>query len=298
VADIAGLAAANGGLSALPSAIYSYGTAAITTLPASVQTAMAVGGTVAGYAGATVGTVACIKDPYSEACTSYVGALQGDPMAMIQLGQATDNIYNNISTTAKLQAIRNESIKQGKYFEYIVPENNSLGSLTYEKSVAGEVGNTYDDLLGTIKRTMAEDGVGPVEAMSDVIRTYNPKVFTPIDASELAYTVKDETALSARLVCGNRLNCIELPVLEKNLLIDLGVPESQVQVIVGFGGSTGLPNYPNMHGALQVGDQVVGYYATPVNQTDFYRYANKLEWGNFGLPGFDASEWKAIASPG
>ncbi len=71
---------------------YSYGTAYLTTLPASVQTAAAITGAVVGYAGVGVGTASCINNPYSDACVAYVAAIQGDPMAMIQLTNSTSNL--------------------------------------------------------------------------------------------------------------------------------------------------------------------------------------------------------------
>ena len=73
---------------------YAYGSAALTTAPAWVQTSLAITGTVAGYAGVTAGTVACAKNPYSDACISYIAAIQGDPMALIQLANSADDLIN------------------------------------------------------------------------------------------------------------------------------------------------------------------------------------------------------------
>ena len=96
------------GLAAIPLAIPGAATAAyvgasayLTTLPASIQTAIALGGTIAGYAGATAGTVACVSDPYSEACLAYVAALQGDPMAMVELAKSADGLINRVNLLAK-----------------------------------------------------------------------------------------------------------------------------------------------------------------------------------------------------
>lgn len=81
-------------------AAYAYGTASLATLPASVQVAAAITGTVAGLAGVGAGTYACATNPYSDACVSYIAAIQGDPIAMIQLANSADGLIN-VSKTIK-----------------------------------------------------------------------------------------------------------------------------------------------------------------------------------------------------
>lgn len=139
---IANLAAANGGLSAIPNAIYSYGTASIITLPASVQTAIAVTGTGLGFFGAGAGTFACAQDPYSEACVAYVGTLQGDPLAMIQLGQSADNLI----ATAKGSASFNSTVSLTKKIFNKVANNlstNPFKSLLNSSALQNSIEDSF-----------------------------------------------------------------------------------------------------------------------------------------------------------
>lgn len=125
IAKPAAMAAAGAvglGILALPeigTAAYVYGTTALASLPASVQTAAAVTGTAAGFAGMTTGTVACVNNPYSDACVAYVAAIQGDPMAMIQLANSADNLINAARLTPKTRYEFYENDPYSVYQEYV-----------------------------------------------------------------------------------------------------------------------------------------------------------------------------------
>lgn len=143
---------------------YSYSTAFFSTLPTSVQTAIAVGGTVAGYAGVTAGTVACTQNPYSDACVAYVAAIQGDPLAMIQLAQSADSlinasINNSINKTfsytdmSRAPEINGVDEALSYYYGYVNP--NKLSASTENQLIKALTGYDIDNSM--VNTVLAND---------------------------------------------------------------------------------------------------------------------------------------------
>lgn len=296
IADIAGLAAANGGLSALPSALYSYGTASLATLPSSVQTAIAVGGTVAGYAGATAGTVACIQNPYSDACTSYVGVLQGDPMAMIQLAQSADSLVNTairstlnktfqsvwgnkISNVTPVTEYENLPIE--RYLELKnqgqLPDSWSVVSQT-DDSIRISITENYDPYQNLLDQAKAavDNGKSPTQAVADLMQNKIARGTESTLSNSL--NVTPENNLSAKVWCGDA-NCVQQSLVAKQLLNDLGV--SETQTLYGLGGTA-----PFIHSATLTPDGVILFGDSRILSPDkFIKYTNYIKvFGTYQLP--------------
>ena len=145
VPSIVGLAAANGGIAALPNATAVY----LSTLPAGIQTTAAVTGSVLGYFGVITGTTACTINPYSAACSSYIGAIQGNPAAMIELAKSTDSLiaagdasllksyqtYRSTSTTVNEITDESQMLENGNVIDMAVDSN---GNYYYPKTSISE----------------------------------------------------------------------------------------------------------------------------------------------------------------
>ncbi len=141
---------------------YAYGTAALTTLPASIQTAAAITGTMAGYAGVAAGTVACAVNPYSEGCIAYIAGIQGDPTALAQLANSADDLINSVFANSfnKTFSWANSSLSPNTniddaanaYFDGSATQILKYQTNKYLKSVTGY--NIDDGMLPTV---MARD---------------------------------------------------------------------------------------------------------------------------------------------
>ena len=209
----------------------------------------------------------------------YFSDVISSEQALQNAVQPADDLINQLLT-------RYKSISEGQSFERVVTKYQAFGSQTLERSgpAAGEIDDTYNMILRQIRKTIDEEGLDQISATAEVISRYNPRTYEVQNPDDFAFEIKDPSALSAKLICGNKLNCLELPVLEKKLLIDLGLPENEVQVIIGFGGNKGLAGFPYEHGAVQAGNQILGYFQpNAVSVSNFQRYANLSNWGYFGL---------------
>jgi hypothetical protein len=161
---------------------------------------------------------------------------------------------------------------------------NELKKYTNLRSTfVDEPGDTYTDLLETIQYHMQQDGTDAPTAVAQYMAYYSPKRGNTIPITDFPETFMDPNALTVQIPCG-RIDCLKLPLVEQRLINDLGGPPSKF--IVGIGGSRGSGYAKYQHGALYFPetDQYLGYFQSELfSPQKFQQYAQRLNWGEFGL---------------
>ena len=149
------------------------------------------------------------------------------------------------------------------------------------------VTDSYELMLSKIRDRMKANNETPMEAVNGFLkdakdRTILTESGDPIVLDGVEMLFIDSKDISSRLVCGTgRVNCLETPVIQEFLLNDLSDGPIETAVIIGFGGNLGDRGFPYRHGALVVGDEIVGFNLEPRPVTVFQRYANVMKWGDF-----------------
>jgi hypothetical protein len=166
----------------------------------------------------------------------------------------------------------------GREMDLIINERGLSPFEAYEE-VANRLISPFDRAV--LEKRMQEkiaEGATREEAMNYIF-THKEQV-RELDDIGLAF--KGDNSISGRVLCKTRIDCLEMPYLQENLLSDLGETEPY-SLIVGFGGTEGNADFPYRHGALLVGDQVVGFNLREYSAAKFQTMANILSWGEFGL---------------